>query len=285
MPDDPNAAEMEADNRESSAVMNTDFLAQALRGANHEPAETDVLPLSSVLVVGAGGTLGAALLAHALVAGRFQRVRAVATGTLASTLRRFETLPAAWLADGAPRRELGADTAFVVFERERRANGRDDAFLRPEPGQLTALARALHGGGVRRLLLVVPHAPALLPHALKYGFASHDEAEVAALGFEQLVIVRSSQGAGGGNAGAGVLTRFAGWWLSQLAWMVPRRDQALRSELLAPLLVHLARRLPAAPGGTRVLPPEVLVDWSERPERADAAMAGWLGMAPKAALG
>ena len=261
----------------------TDLLSQALRGARHEAAVAELLPLSSVLVVGAGGTLGAAVLAQALVAGRFQRVRAVATGTLASTLRRFETLPASWLDEGAAPRDLGADLAFVVFERERHANGRDDAFLRPDPGRLQALARALRAGGVRRLLLVVPHAPALLPHALKHGFASHAEAAVAALGFEQLVIVRSAQGAGAGGAGGGALERFAGWWLSQLSWMVPRRDQALRSELLAPLLVQLARWLPAAPAGTRVLPPEVLVDWSERPERSGSAMRAWLGLAPEEA--
>ena len=75
-----------------------------------------------------------------------------------------------------------ADTAVIVFERARRSNGRDEAFMQPEPEQLVELAMQLRAGGVRRLLVVVPHAPALLPQALKAGLATLDEGRVAALG-------------------------------------------------------------------------------------------------------
>ncbi len=249
-----------------------DALAQALKGAAHEPPPAAPLQaLGTAIVVGAAGVLGSAVLAEALVAGRFQQVTAAVTGPLKSTLRGLRTQPAEALWRGTP---SGADTAFVVFERERHANGRDEAFLRPAPEQLPALAAALRQAGVRRLLVLVPHAPALLPQALKGGFASQLEANVAALGFEQLIFVRAAQ-AGGAAASGPLLERLAAWWLSQLSWMVPQREQPLRAITLAQLMVQLARQLPLAPPGTRVLAPELL--W-QAAQAADplAVLNGWL---------
>ena len=252
-----------------------DSLNQALRGATHQVRST-LRPLESALVVGAGGVLGSALLAEALVAGRFQRVSAVVAGPLASTLRGLHPLPQAELHAGQP---LTCDIAFLVFERERHSNGRDDAFLRPEPAQLLTLARALRQGGVQQLMVVLPHAPALLPHALKVGFASHDEAAVSALGFDHVVFVRAAQASskpGSGNR----LQRFADWWLSQLNWMVPSSEQPVRAVKLAQLVVLLARHLSASAPGTRVLPPEAL--WQAAQTDAPAhALVDWLqGRAP-----
>jgi hypothetical protein len=86
---------------------------------------------------------------------------------------------------------------------------------------------------------------------------------VAALGFEQLVFVRSAQAAGSeravdGSRAASRLQRFADWWMSQLAWMVPASEQPVRAVKLAALVVQLARRLPQSRAGTRVLPQDVL---------------------------
>lgn len=247
-----------------------DNLNQALRGARHAVAPP--LPaLTSAIVVGAGGTLGSAVLAEALVAGRFQRVAAVVTGPLASALRGLQPVTWAQLQRAA---DIGCDTAFLVFERERHSNGRDEAFHRPEPADLLPLATALHAAGVRRLLVVVPHAPALLPHALKAGFASRDEGAVAALGFDQLVFVRAAQTAGLATVG-GSLERFAAWWLSQLRWMVPAADQPVRAVKLAQLVVQLGRRLDGAPPGTRVLPPDVLQQAAQADD-PDLALSAWL---------
>jgi hypothetical protein len=232
-----------------------DPLNQALRGAHHQfrPA---LQPLESVLIVGGGGVLGSALLAEALVAGRFQRVASVVALPLTSTVRGFEPWPQERLAAGqAPTCNL----AFVVYERERHSNGRDEAFHAPEPGQLVATARSLCQAGVRRLIVVVPHAAALLPHALKGGFATEDETAVAALGFEHVVFVRTAQ-AGRAAAGGTWITGFANWWLSQLTWMVPQREQPVRAVRLAALMVVLARVLQSAAPATRVLPPDVLWD-------------------------
>jgi hypothetical protein len=245
-----------------------DVLAQALRGAaslrSAPPARAEVL-----LVVGGGGVLGAAVLARALACGRFGRVQALVARDLASAMRGFEPLPRSAL--DAP---LRADTAVIVFERARRNNGRDDAFVQPQPQQLAALATQLRTGGVRRLLVLVPHAPALLPQALKAGLASLDEAQVAALGFEQLLFVRAAQASAGSVAG-GWAQRLAATWLAQMAWMVPQREQPVRAVRLAELVVELAWRLPQAEAGTRVLPPDLLWQASHAPD-SGIWLAAWL---------
>jgi hypothetical protein len=264
-----------------------DLLTQALAGATSPAAASpsastsathSVCPdrASVLLVLGGGGVLGAAILARALGGGRFARVQALVAKDLASALPGFEPLPLARLGG-----RLRADTALIVFERTRRNNGRDEAFVQPQPEQLVALAAQLHSGGVRRLLVVVPHAPALLPQALKAGLATLDEGSVAAMGFEQLLFVRAAQSAGeaGGAAGRGWGQRLAAVWLSQQAWMVPQREQSVLAPRLAELAVELAWRLPRAPSATRVLAPELL--W-QAAQHADggALLARWLAGDP-----
>lgn len=230
------------------------------------PSATTLLPRQRALVVGAGGVLGSALLAEALVAGRFTRVAALVATPLAATLDGFVALPEAALdAPGA----AVADIAFVVFERERHANGRDEAFVRPDPLALPALAARLLAAGVRRLVVVVPHAPALLPAALAQGFASQTEHAVAALDFEHCVFLRAAQGATP-QAGRSTVERLVGWWLSQLRWMIPAPQAALRTVRLAQLVVTIGRLLPAAPTGTRVLAPEQLAEAAREPDENQA---------------
>lgn len=228
-----------------------DVLAQALHGALGRRTIA-AQRVATLLVIGGGGVLGAALVARALGSARFDRVQALVAKPLASALRGFEPLPQAALG-----RALRADTAAIVFERERRNNGRDDAFVQPQPQQLVELAAQLRAAGVRRLLVLVPHAPALLPQALKSGLASLDEAQVAALGFEQLLFVRAAQPAPRGVV-IGLARRAAAAWLSQLAWMVPQREQPLRAQRLAEIVVELIWRLPQAGPATRVLAPDQL---------------------------
>lgn len=253
----------------------SELLTHALRGARHELAAASAA-LPRLLVAGGGGALGSAVLEQALPAGRFARVQALVAGPLASALRGFEPLDESALHTPRP---LEADLAIVVFERRRHSNGRDDAFVMPEPADLLPLASALRRGGVRSLLVVVPHAPALLPQALRLGFASLDEGAVAALGFEHLVFVRAGQpGAAAGRRSA--LQRVADAWLAQLRWMVPQREQPLRAAVLSRCVVALARALPQAPPGTRVLAPELLWQATQPGVDTDALLAAWLHGAP-----
>jgi len=265
-----------------------DTLQQALRGAQHQPPVQPPVqlhalqrlqplqPLQPLLVLGGGGTLCSAVLAEALVAGRFLRVQALVSEPVASTVRRFEPLQMQALQAAAGGH---MPAAVIVFERQRHSNGRDDAFVQPEPADLLHLARLLHRRGVQRLLVVVPHAPALLPQALSHGLASLDEAAVAALGFTHLVILRASQAARGPSGGSR-LQRFAHWWLSQLSWMVPQRQQPVRALVLARCVVQLARLLPALPAGTRIISPETLWHWAQHDDGLEAELFRQLGGPP-----
>lgn len=244
-----------------------DSLHQALRGSQHQPSP-GVSALQALLIVGAGGTLGSALLSEALVAGRFARVLALVAEPLASAVMRFDPWPQARLEAAEP---VPAPAAVIVFERQRHSNGRDDVFVQPAPEDLLAWARRLHQRGVKRLLVVVPHAPALMPQALAQGLASLDEAAVAALGFEHLVFLRAAQSLQRAATG-GWVQRLASWWLSQLGWMVPQRQQPVRAAVLARCVVQLARRLPGLPQGTRVIAPETLWLWA----RDDGSLEGGL---------
>ena len=133
---------------------------------------------------------------------------------------------------------------------ERHANGRELAFVRPRPHDLPMLARWLHTRGTRRLVVVLPHSPASLPDALKRGLANLDEHAVAALGFEQLVFVRSAQKPGSARA-AQWLQRLADGVLAQLQLMVAAPDQPVRAAKVARFVLELAAQLPASEPGTR----------------------------------
>jgi hypothetical protein len=265
----------------------------AVRGALHTTRQ--VASSRGVLLAGAGGPLGAAVLEQ-LLGGGFDGVQVLVDGAISPAMRGFVPVDAAALLDdrgarpgaraGAVARAASADTAVVVFDRTRHSHGREEVFHRPSPQAMPALCAALQAQGVARLLLVWPHAPGLLPQALKQGLASMDEQAVAAMGFEQLVFVRLAQSArsGPGRAAAPWPARLADALLSQLHWMVPQGDQPLRAATVAAVVATLARVVGSAPPGTRVMPPELLWQLARAPD-TEAATAAWLhGVAPAAPL-
>jgi len=221
-----------------------------------------------VLVAGGGGALGAAVLEQLLAGRAFGAVAVLVTQPLSAALRGLMPVldtSLAWPAPAVP----GEDTAVVVFDRERHANGREQAFWRPDPAGLPVLAAALQQRGVRHLIVVMPHAVATLPQALKRGLASLDEQAVAALGFDHLVFVRSAQAHGAPRSArllqrladwvlSQLLQRLADWVLSQLLLMIPQRDKPVRALKVAQFTAQLAAQLPLARPGTRIVPPELL---------------------------
>lgn len=239
----------------------------ALSGLARKPPRARALPRRA-LVAGAGGALGAAVLEQLLATGRFECVGAVVERPIQPAVHGFVPVGGDALA------AFGADTALVVFDRQRSANGREAAFVRPDPAALPALARQLHAAGVRQLIVVVPHTPSLLPMALQHGLASLDEAAVAALGFEQLVFMRMAQG-DGAVAPLDAPRRLARWMLSQLRWMIPQREQPVRAQTVARVAAALAVQLHDAPHGTRVVPAALL--WQAAQQGDVAALTGaWL---------
>jgi hypothetical protein len=226
-----------------------------------------------VLVLGGGGALGARVVERLLAGRRFEAVGVWTVQPLQAALRGLVPLDDAGFARFRPH------TAVVVFDRARHANGREAAFGLPQPEGLPALAARLRALGVTALVVVVPHAPGLLPQALKSGLASLDEAAVAALGFAHLVFMRSAQAGQGAAAGGSGPAMLARWLLGQLHWMVPQGDQPVRTDTVARVAAHLALALPRAVPGTRVLPPELLAAAAQVPD-SDAVVDDWLAGRP-----
>lgn len=249
--------------------------AQALAAAAG-PAPRAGGVLSRVLVLGGGGALGALVVERLLAGRRFDAVGVWTVQPLQAALRGLVPLADADWAGFRPA------TAVIVYDRARHANGREAAFGQPQPADLPAVATRLRRLGVTALVVVVPHAPGLLPQALKAGLASLDEGAVAALGFDHLVFMRSAQAASATDAPGKAPARLARWLLGQLHWMVPQADQPVRTDTVARVAAHLALALPQAAPGTRVLPPDVLRAAAQAPA-SDAVVDAWLaGRTPQA---
>lgn len=249
-------------------MLNPQMALEAASQGSRPPARA--VGARRLLVAGGGGRLGSAVLEAALHEHRFVAVGVLAEPPLTSTLRRLHPVAA----DAAALRDFAPDTVLLVLDSQRHAGGREARLVQPSPAELPALARQLQAAGAQRLVVVVPHATASLPAALRAGLASLDEAAVAALGLRQLVFMRTARSAGAASVGD-VLQRVASAMLSQLHWMVPQREQPLRVPQLARFVTALALALPDAPDGTRVVSPELMWDWAQ-PGGGDAVLRAWL---------
>lgn len=242
----------------------------ALGAAARPAAAVTRTDAGAVLVVGAGGKLGAAVV-EALLGGDGARVGVLVQRELQHAVRGLHTVQD----DDAALAAATASTAVVVFEASASRLGRDAAFVQPDVAQLLALAQRLRTAGVRALLVLTPHRAGLLPRALQAGLANLDESAVAALGFEHLVFMRVAQDGSTLDALRTAPQRLAFWMLSQLHWMVPQREQAVRLETVARVAAAWVVLWPSASQGTRVLPTEVL--WqAAQVKDARAVVGAWM---------
>jgi len=252
--------------------MNLDPLGalQAANGPLQRAAST--LRPQRLLVAGAGGPLGRAVLHEALAAGRHASVSVLTIAALQTGMRGLRTLP--YRADEAG--PIASDIAIVVFDRGRDFYGRDEAYHLPEPEELPALARRLRFGGAHTLAVVCPTAPGRLPQALQAGLADLDEHAIAALGFERLLFVRPTQDAPAPRL-AGQAERVAAWMLSQLRYMIPARDRPVRAETVSAFVFETLRQWPdaVASRGTRVAGASLLWEAAQNGGAA-AAVRRWL---------
>ncbi|MEP7102735.1 MAG: hypothetical protein ABI781_19635 [Burkholderiales bacterium] len=253
------------------------LLNHALRAGRSSPAAALAAP--TVLVAGGGGALGSAVLESLLAGRRFAHVKVLATRALTTAVHGLEPVvvapfDASFDDAAASAATPIAEIAVIVFDRERHANGRELAFVRPQPDELAALARWLHARGVKRLVVVLPHSPAALPDALKLGLANLDEQATAALGFEHLVFVRSAQKPGPLRAELW-LQRLADGVLAQMQMMVASASQPVRAAKVAQFVGELAAQLGASEPGTRVVPPELVWQASQMRDAALLVQA-WL---------
>ena len=236
------------------------LLNHALRaGRTTPPSSASLATTGTALLAGGGGALGSAVLEALLGARHRGHVRVLVTRVLGTAMAGLEPMLIDDLASAPASVDALpiADTALIVFDAKRHANGREEAFLRPEPRTLPRLARWLRACGVRDLVVVMPHNAASLPQALKAGLADLDEHAVVELGFEHVVFVRSARAAIGLRSDQW-LQRVADGVLAQLRLMTPQPDQPVRSNKVARFVGELALRLPHSAPGTRVAAPELL---------------------------
>lgn len=230
----------------------------------------------TVLMAGGAGALGSAVLEALLASRRFAHVRVMATRALTTAVPGLEPVVVdGFETDGVVAGQAPiADIAVLVFDRDRHANGRELAFVRPQPHELPALARWLHGHGVKSLIVVLPHSPSGLPDALKRGLANLDEHAASVVGFEHLVFVRSAQKPGSERADRW-LQRVADGVLAQMQMMVAHSNQPVRAVKVAQFVLELAAHLPASDPGTRVAPPELVWQAAQSID-ARALVQAWL---------
>jgi hypothetical protein len=252
---------------------------QALAGALRPAPTNAAAGAAAVLMVGARGPLGAAVLEQLLGASGFGTVEVAVLRPLTALPRGLRPVAARRVADRLHLEPVRAHDGVLVFDRERRVNGRDDAFLPAQPQDLEAIAAALHASGIRRLTLVTPQDSVTTPAALRAGLASLDEQRAAALGFDALVFVRASAPAPAGTAGAWP-QRVADGVLRQLRFMVPQVLQPVRTPRLAAVAASVASALARSHAqGTRVMPAELV--WQAAQSRQPGALVkAWLAGEP-----
>jgi hypothetical protein len=241
---------------------------QVLQAASRT-APNPTAPQGRLVLAGATGVLGNEVLRRLVGQQRFASTQVLAREPIRAGLRGVGATvvpaedPSAW-PPGA------ADTGVVLFDPPRLFFDRERALWTPTPEQLPALAQWMRRSGVTSLAVVLPHSQGRLPESLKRGLATLDEQAVAAIGFERLLIVRSAHKPKGQGA-RGVLPGLARWMLSVSRYMVPDREQPVRSPEVAEFV---AAALQLAPPGIHIAASELV--WSAAQGDVRQAVRGWL---------
>jgi hypothetical protein len=241
---------------------------QALQAAAREAPRPAAKP--RLVLAGATGALGNEVLRRLVGLQHFSVAQVLAREPITTGLRGVGATvvpaddPAQWPSGSA-------DTGIVMFEPPRLFYDRERALWTPTPEQLPVLAQWMRRSGVRTLAVVLPHAQARLPEALKRGLASLDEHAVATLGFDRLLIVRAAQKPQQ-HKSASWPVAVARWMLSVTGYMVPNREQPVRSAKLAEFV---AAALQLAPPGIHVAASDLV--WTAAQGDVRQAVRAWLG--------
>jgi hypothetical protein len=229
-----------------------------------------------LLIAGATGALGNAVLQRIVGMQRFAHTSVLATQAIAPGLRTVSAQVvqgdvAHWPVTQPPARH---DCAIVMFDPPRLFYDRERALWCPAPEQLGSLAAWLHASGVRTLAVVLPHAQGSLPESLKRGLANLDEQALAAVGFERLLIVRSAQKPAVA-VHSSLLHGLAAWMLGITRMMVPSSEQPVRATKIAQLVDMVLQRMPP---GTWVAAPELVWQAAKGDaQQMQTVVNGWLG--------
>lgn len=241
---------------------------RALRGHRHGPSGKTAQPV--MLMAGATGALGNAVLQRLAGSARHPLVRVLAKETIKPALASVE------IAVRSGQQIIDwplcqADLGVVVFDPPRLHYQRERALWTPTPAQLPELAAWMRRCGVQTLAVVLPHDQGRLPLVLQKGLANLDEQAVAALGFERLLIVRSAAKPAP-QVVAGLLPRLARGVLSAFAYLVPSSQMPVRATKVAELVDMALRHLPP---GIHIAPSELV--WRCSQTQVAPLVREWLG--------
>jgi hypothetical protein len=216
---------------------------QAAVAAARRPAPAAEAARASVLALGMVGALGEELLALLVANADYRRVHVGVTQPIASAATRFSP----WrVGHGTP----VVDEAFICLLGPDVVIPKASPIRTVEAAEVLQFAALARDAGARRLVLVSPLAALLQISAAVRTLASIDEVKLAALGFEQLVIVRPTA--------ADVAARGTNWLRRLIAsagkamldLMLPPHTRVLSARNAA--LAILAAVRAAAPGVTVV---------------------------------
>ncbi|HYF57471.1 MAG TPA: hypothetical protein VEA81_00790 [Burkholderiaceae bacterium] len=218
----------------------------ALRGA-HRSASAGA-PVRRLLVAGAIGRLGEALLTEALARGGFDEVVALAEAeaTMSLGVRGLSLAPR----DALPPLEaaLIARVPDADAPGARSFHGRDAPFAAVDGGTLARVAADAAQAGARRLVLVHPMPAWQQMSGVHLGLSGETELGIARLPFESVTVMRPAAQSDGGAGGW--LQRIAGLYMSLQFLMLPRSVPVLTSVQIARAAV---RRVADAEPGLQVM--------------------------------
>jgi hypothetical protein len=216
-------------------------------------------PLPRLLIAGATGVLGKAVLQRLVGMQRISHTQVLARLPIRQGLRHVSAhvVPAGHQGhdDFEKRPASPADMAIVMLDPPRMFYGRERALWTPTPQQLPGLAAWIKRCGVHTMAIVLAHVQGSLPETLKRRLASLDEQAIATLAPERLFIVRTTQKPAAALQPRNVLHRTASWMLGVSSYMVPRSEQPVRASKVAEF-IDLA--LLSLPPGIYVAAPELV---------------------------
>jgi uncharacterized protein YbjT (DUF2867 family) len=192
-----------------------------------------------LLIAGAVGRLGEALLAEALSRGGYDEVVALADGdaTMSLGVRGLMLAPAAMLPplDGV----CIAQTVDPQAPDARSFHGRDAPFAMVTRDSMLHIAGAAYAAGARRLVLVDPMPVWQQLSPLHLGLGNETERQIAALPFDSVTVLRPLTQ--GGPAAGSWLQRIAHVYLSLQFLMVPRSIPTLTTAQVARVAIDTLR--------------------------------------------
>ncbi len=244
-----------------------------IQATQRRPPDPDLMG-ADVVLAGAGGALGNALLARLTSAPGAGRTQVLVKEPFTMAMRSVSTVmvsaPLSASADECCP-PVRAQVAVVAFDAPRLYHQRERALWMPQPHELLPLATWLRAAGVHTLAVVLPHAQGRLPAAVQQGLANLDEQALVALGFDRLLLVRTPRKPEAPQNQRHPLQRLAQLMLSIFGHMVPPSEQPVRPAQLAGFVASALRH---APLGTHVAAPETV--WNALQGDTDAAVKRWL---------